>query len=124
MGTESKDGDPPGVSPPPPVPAGQSIFGMAAEASPKGTTASGKEVVVSAVATLDDLSKMESSIMARLETLLLKYSGGGGNIQPPPVSIVSPLPVDQATMAKPAGVPALGLSRFCRCHGSDNTCRF
>ena len=83
MGTERKDGDPAGESPPLPVPAGQSTSGIAAEASPKGATASGKEVVVSAVATLDDLSKMKSSIMARLETLLLKYSGGGGGIQPP-----------------------------------------
>ena len=63
------------------------------------------------MATLDDLSKMESSIMARLETLLLKYSGGAGT-QPPPVNTVPPLPVDQATTAKPAGVPALGLSGF------------
>ena len=64
MGTERKDGDPPGESPPLPVPAGQSTYGTAAEASLKGAAAFGKDVVVSTVATLDDLSKMESSIMA------------------------------------------------------------
>ena len=76
MGTEKKDGDSPVELPPLPVPAGQSTSGMAAGASLKGATASGKDVVVSTAATLDDLSKMELSIMARLETLLLKYSGG------------------------------------------------
>ena len=96
MGTERKDGDPPGELPPPPVLAEQTISGTAAEVSPKGATASGKEVVVSTAATLDDLSKMELSIMARLETLLLKCSGGGGSIQPLPVNTVLPLPIEQA----------------------------
>ena len=105
MGTENKNGDPPGELPPlPALPTGQSTSATDADALLKGASASRKEVVVATAATLDDLSKMESAIMARLEMLLLKYSSGGGGGQPPPVNLVPPLPVDQAALANPVGV--------------------
>src|SRR3954452_24895450 len=67
--------------------------------------AAGKEVAKSSpVATLDDLTKMESSIIANLERILIKIMGGGSDSSAPPENPVPPVPAVETTLVDPSVV--------------------
>src|SRR3954452_14351778 len=66
--------------------------------------AAGKEVAKSSpVATLDDVTKMESSIMANLERMLIKIMGGGSRSAPPEIP-VPPVLAAETTLVDPSAV--------------------
>ena len=94
METQGKDGDLLGVSLSPPALTDEQSTSEAAAEALQRAAAAGKEVAkASPVATLDDLTKMESSIMANLETMLIKIMGGGSGSKPPPENSVLHVPV-------------------------------
>ena len=87
METQEKVGELPGVSlSPPALSDEQSASEADAEALKRAAAAGNKVAKASPVSTLDDLTKMESSIMANLETMLIKIMGGGSGSKPPPVN--------------------------------------
>src|SRR4051794_32914886 len=106
MGTKGKDGELPGESLSPPAVADEQFASDAVASALKGAAASEKEVVADAstTTTLGDLAKLDSSIMANFETLLIKIMGGGCGSNPPPENSALPIPVDQTALANPAVV--------------------
>src|SRR4051812_3213376 len=89
---------------PPTLADGQSTSDVAAAALER-TAATGKEVAKSSpVAMLDDLTKMESSIMANLETILIKIMCGGSGSSAPPEIPVPLVPAVETALVDPSEV--------------------
>src|SRR4051812_38225878 len=106
METQVKDGELLGVSLLPPALVDEQSASDAAATTLKGTAASEKAVAADAstATTLGGLAKMESSIMANFENLLIKFMGGGSGSKPPPENSALPVPVDQTALANPDAV--------------------
>src|SRR3954469_22926014 len=100
---DGKDELPAASLTPPALADGQSTPDAAATTLVR-TAAAGKEVAkYSHVATLDDLTKMESSIMANLERMIIKIMGGGSGSAPPEIPVPH-VPAVETTLVDPSAV--------------------
>src|SRR4051812_36360240 len=101
-----EDGLPAGVSATIPALADEQSSSEAAAAAFKKASASSKEVAKpSHMATLDDLAKMESSIMANFEKMFTKLMGSGVGSNPPLEQPVIPIaPTAETTLVDASAV--------------------